>query len=74
MTTKHRKRCKNYNIPGDAHELTFSCFQRLPLLSKDRTRHFLLTRDAVRDMFGIRRRKRLFSSGPVFHCQPRHGG
>ena len=42
MTTNRRKRCKRYNIPGEAHELTFSCFQRLPLLSKDRTRHWFL--------------------------------
>jgi putative transposase len=33
----HRKKVKSFNTPGDAHELTFSCFQRLPLLSKDRT-------------------------------------
>jgi putative transposase len=37
MSTSHRKRVRSYNIPGHAHELTFSCFQRLPLLSKDRT-------------------------------------
>ena len=40
--TRHRKRCKSYNIPGDAHELTFSCFQRLPLLCKDRSRNWFL--------------------------------
>jgi REP-associated tyrosine transposase len=33
----HRKRVKSYNEPGHAHELTFSCFQRLPLFSRDRT-------------------------------------
>jgi putative transposase len=38
----HRKRCKTYNIPGDAHELTFSCFHRLPLLGRDRTRRWFL--------------------------------
>jgi len=37
MSTPHRKRVRSYNIPGHAHELTFSCYQRLPLLSKDRT-------------------------------------
>src|SRR4029077_7203203 len=42
MNLHHRKRCKSYNIPGDAHELTFSCFRRLPLLSKDRTRHWFV--------------------------------
>jgi REP-associated tyrosine transposase len=34
----YRKRVRTYNIPGQAHELTFSCFRRLPLLSRDRTR------------------------------------
>lgn len=33
-----RKRRRVFNDPGQAHELTFSCQQRLPLLSKDRTR------------------------------------
>jgi putative transposase len=30
-----------FNEPGHAHELTFSCYQRLPLLSRDRTRLWL---------------------------------
>ena len=34
---KH-KTCKRYNIPGDAHELTFSCFEKQPLLLQDRAR------------------------------------
>ena len=39
MTGKqHRKTVKHYNEPGDSHFLTFSCYRRLPLLSKDRTR------------------------------------
>ena len=38
---QHRKRCKRYNIPGDAHHLTFSCYNRLPLLASDRTREWL---------------------------------
>ena len=33
-----RKKVKHCNEPGDAHFLTFSCYRRLPLLSKDRTR------------------------------------
>lgn len=37
MASGHRKRVQSYNEPGHAHELTFSCYQRLPLLSKDRT-------------------------------------
>src|SRR3989442_8319277 len=42
MANQHRKRCKSYNIPGQAHELTFSCFRRLPLLSRDRTRRWFV--------------------------------
>ena len=42
MGEPHRKRVKSYNIPGDAHELTFSCFRRLPLLNRDRTRQWFL--------------------------------
>jgi putative transposase len=42
MNMEYRKRCKAYNTPGDAHELTFSCFQRLPLLNKDRTRQWFI--------------------------------
>src|SRR5947207_2344717 len=33
-----RKNVKHFNNPGEAHFLTFSCYKRLPLLSKDRTR------------------------------------
>ncbi|MEW4569083.1 transposase [Tautonia sp. JC769] len=35
-------RRRRINHPGDAHGLTFSCFRRLPLLSKDRTRGWLI--------------------------------
>ena len=31
-TGTFEKRCKRYNVPGHGHELTFSCFGRLPLL------------------------------------------
>ncbi len=41
-STRLRKTCKRYNEPGHAHELTFSCHKRLPLLSKDRTRRWLI--------------------------------
>src|SRR5687767_2147446 len=41
----HRKRCKRFNDPGHAHYLTFSCFQRRPFLSRDRTRQWLV--DAI---------------------------
>jgi putative transposase len=37
-----RKRVRHYDLPGDAHFLTFSCFRRMPLLSKDRTRKWLV--------------------------------
>jgi putative transposase len=42
MTPQHRRRNKSYNEPGHAHELTFSCFRRLPLLSRDRTRQWFI--------------------------------
>ena len=34
---RYRKTVKHYDIPGHAHFLTFSCYDRLPLLGKDRT-------------------------------------
>jgi len=37
VNTGHRKRCKRFDVAGDAHHLTFSCLQRLPLLSRDRS-------------------------------------
>ena len=40
-----RKRVRHFDLPGDAHFLTFSCFHRLPLLNKDRTRRWLV--DAI---------------------------
>ncbi|MEM6554079.1 MAG: transposase [Planctomycetota bacterium] len=33
---------KAINTPGHAHELTFSCYRRLPLLARDRTRNWLI--------------------------------
>lgn len=36
--TPHRR---NYNVPGHAHSLTFSCYKRYPFLSKDRTCEWL---------------------------------
>lgn len=29
----HRKRCVRYDLPGHAHELTFSCYRRRPFLT-----------------------------------------
>jgi putative transposase len=37
----HRKLVKHYHEPGDLHELTFSCYQRLPLLTTDARREQL---------------------------------
>jgi len=31
----HRKRVKHYHEPGDFHELTFSCYRRMSLLTND---------------------------------------
>ena len=42
MEKDHRKRCQRFGVPGDAHFLTFSCFGRMPLLSKPRTRRWML--------------------------------
>jgi putative transposase len=42
MKAVHRKRCKRYDIEGDAHCLTFSCFRRLPLFQKERSCRWLL--------------------------------
>ena len=36
------KTCKRYDIAGHAHELTFTCFHGFKLLSKDRTRRWLI--------------------------------
>lgn len=38
MPTPHRRQLKHYNDAGHAHFLTFSCWKRKPLLSKDRSR------------------------------------
>ena len=37
----HRKHVKHYHEPGDCHELTFSCYRRLPLLTNDESRRML---------------------------------
>jgi putative transposase len=41
METPIRKQCVRFNEPGHAHELTFSCYRRWPLLTRDRTRLWL---------------------------------
>ncbi len=35
--SENRKQCRRFDIEGDAHCLTFSCFRRLPLLSRRRS-------------------------------------
>jgi putative transposase len=42
MEVRYRKRCKRYDIEGDAHHLTCSCYHCLPLLSKDRSCRWVL--------------------------------
>ncbi|GAB5443685.1 MAG: hypothetical protein Fues2KO_40340 [Fuerstiella sp.] len=37
---RHRKLRKVFDQDGDAHFLTFSCYHRLPLLNRDRTREW----------------------------------
>ncbi len=37
MTHPHQSQHRNYNAPGDAHELTFSCYHRFPFLKAERT-------------------------------------
>lgn len=41
MPTDRRHR-RNFNEPGHAHALTFSCYRRLPFLNRDRTRRWLI--------------------------------
>ena len=38
---QHRKRVRHYDEPGDFHELTFSCYRRMPLLTNNRWRAML---------------------------------
>ncbi len=40
-TSKH-KTCRRYDDVGHAHSLTFTCFNGQPLLSRDRTRHWMI--------------------------------
>ena len=41
-TDRRRKKIRHFDEPGHAHFLTFSCYGRLPLLSKDRSRVWLI--------------------------------
>ena len=42
METGRRKTRKIYDREGDAHFITFSCYRRLPLLTKERTRQWMV--------------------------------
>lgn len=42
MTSEIRKTRKAWDEPGHAHFLTYSCYRRLPLLSRDRTRRWVI--------------------------------
>jgi REP-associated tyrosine transposase len=48
MPDSRRKTKVSYDIPGHAHFVTFSCFNQLPLLSRDRSRRRLI--DALEEM------------------------
>ncbi|MGO8751267.1 MAG: REP-associated tyrosine transposase [Thermoguttaceae bacterium] len=39
---RRRKKVRHYDEPGHAHFLTFSCYRRMALLSKDRTRRWFI--------------------------------
>ncbi|WP_237564898.1 REP-associated tyrosine transposase [Blastopirellula marina] len=45
METPHRKTIRHFDHTREAHFLTFSCFRRLPLLSRPRTCQYLI--DAI---------------------------
>lgn len=45
MESPDRTHVRRFDVPGDAHFLTFSCFRQLPLLSRPRTCQFLI--DAI---------------------------
>ena len=40
-SSPHRKLVKHFHEPGDLHELTFSCYRRMPLLTNDLWRRWL---------------------------------
>jgi putative transposase len=46
VVARRYKTCQAIDAPGDAHGLTFSCFQRRPFLTRDRTR--IWTLEAIR--------------------------
>lgn len=49
-----RKRRKSWHKEGQAHELTFTCYQRIPMLARDRTREwFVQVLDRARKKIGF---------------------
>jgi REP-associated tyrosine transposase len=42
MQPRFRKQCKHYDAGSGPHFLTFSCYHRLPLFSRDRSRQWML--------------------------------
>ena len=65
MQQPHRKRVRHFEEPGHVHELTFSCYRRLPLLTNDDWRQQLCT--AI-DRAIVRHRNRLLA----FVLMPEH--
>ena len=65
MQQRHRKTVRHYDEPGHVHELTFSCYRRLPLLTNDDWRQQLCT--AI-DRAAVRHGYRLFA----FVLMPEH--
>ena len=41
MIELHHKKCRRYNVPGHAHELTFSCYKQRPFLRSERACRYL---------------------------------
>jgi len=64
-TFHSNKRMKHFNLEGQAHELTFSCYRSLPLLATDQTRTWFI--EAVEEA----RAKRGFSVF-AFVIMPEH--
>ena len=42
LEQQRRKIIRHYNIPGHAHFLTFTCYKELPLLTRERTKCWLI--------------------------------
>jgi len=54
-TTSHQKLVRHYDEPGQARELTFSCYLRMPLLTNDDWRRMLSRSiDAAMNRLGFR--------------------